>query len=201
MKKYLKITLYSLFAIIYLDSCSNNKSITEVKKVEVKPTVEDEKASIYLASGKWTNQNGKPFELKDLKGKVPVVAMVFTSCGYSCPRMVDALKNIEKQVPATKKDDVVFVLVSFDSAKDTPEVLKAFAKEKALGKNWILLHGEDADIRELSMLLDVKYEKQPNGLFAHSNVINLLNRAGAISARVEGLNENPEAIVKKLRVL
>lgn len=60
---------------------------------------------------------------------------------------------------------MVFVLVSFDSDRDHTKELKEFAKEMKLGKNWLILHGNDEDVRELSMLLDVKYKKQPNGDF------------------------------------
>ena len=43
------------------------------------------------------------------------------------------MRKIEKQVPKDKKDEVVFVLVSFDAERDHTEELKKFAEQMNLG--------------------------------------------------------------------
>jgi protein SCO1 len=154
--------------------------------------------SIYQSTGEWHNQHGDTLRLSSLEGKIPVMAMVFTQCTYACSRIVADIKNMEKQIPRDKKDKVVFVLVSFDSERDQPARLKAFASQMQLNDNWVLLHGNEEEVRELSMLLEVKYKKQPNGDFAHSNGITLLNRQGAIVTRVEGLGVNARPLLDEL---
>lgn len=157
--------------------------------------------SIYQLSGEWRNQDNEAMQLSDLNGKIPVLSMIFTNCGYACPRIVADMQNIQNQVPKDKEDKVVFVLVSFDTERDDPKRLKSFAREMQLGDNWILLHGEEDEIRTLSMLLDINYKKQPNGDFAHSNSITLLNTEGVIMEQIEGLGTNPQPILKKLSSL
>lgn len=157
--------------------------------------------SIYQSAGEWHNQHGDTLRLHAFRGKIPVVAMVFTQCTYACSRIVADIRQIEKQIPADKKDQVVFVLASFDSERDQPARLKAFADKMQLDDRWVLLHGNEAEVRELSMLLDVKYKKQPNGDFAHSNGITLLDTQGAVAARVEGLGTNARPLLDKLKSL
>lgn len=70
-----------------------------------------------------------------------------------------------------------------------------------LGDNWQVLHGDEESVRELSMLLDVKYKKQDNGDFTHSSSIALLDTEGAIATRVEGLGADPKPIIEKIRML
>lgn len=193
-----KSLLIPIFAMICLASCnSKNEKVT---RTEAEAEILDDE-SIYQIPGEWRNQDNVDFQLTDLNGKIPVVSMVFTHCGYACPRLVADMKSIEEQVPEDKKDEVVFVLITFDTERDQPDRLKSFAKEMALGDNWILLHGNDEEVRTLSMLLNIKYKKQPNGDFAHSNSITLLNKKGVIISQVEGLGSNPQPILNKLQTL
>ena len=194
----MKNLLLSLLSTLLLAACSSENKPSETSAVKVE-SISDE--SIYQLGGEWHNQDGDTLQLTQLNGKIPVVSMIFTRCGFACPRIVADLKKIEKQVPADRKDDVVFVLVSFDSERDHPDALKAFAKQMKLDEKWLLLHGDADQVRELSMLLDVKYKKQPDGSFAHSNGITLLDKRGSIAAHVDGLGSDPEPIVSKLKEL
>lgn len=191
------IVLLISITIVSIAGCTNApKEQTEKTTFE-----EPESESIYLAEGKWDNQHGDTLQLADLKGKIPVVSMVFTRCTFACPRIVGDMQAIEKQIPDDKKDQVVFVLVSFDSERDNTPELKQFTRQMKLGDNWQVLHGDEESVRELSMLLDVKYKKQDNGDFTHSSSIALLDTEGAIATRVEGLGADPKPIIEKIRML
>ena len=180
---------------VILAGCQNS---TKDRPEETTSSAESPGESIYLAEGKWDNQHGDSLRLGDLKGKIPVVSMVFTKCTFACPRIVGDMQAIEKQVPAGKKDKVVFVLISFDSERDHTSELAQFTRQMKLGNNWQVLHGDAESVRELSMLLDVKYKKQENGDFTHSSSIALLDTEGAIASRVEGLGADPGPIIKKI---
>lgn len=155
---------------------------------------EMDEESLYQVPSRWLTQNGDTVTLSSFSGKLPVVAMVFTHCPFACPRIVDEMKKIEQSLPAGKGEAVVFVLVSFDTERDHPARLREFAREMQLGSNWVLLHGGEEEVRELSMLLDVSYKKQPGGDFAHSNIITLLDKRGRIVKRIEGLAGNTAAL-------
>jgi protein SCO1/2 len=145
------------------------------------------KESIYQAGGSFTDDSGQAFALGSLRGRPVVLSMFFTSCGYACPLTVTAMLDLQQRLPAALRDQAVFVLVSFDVAHDTSEVLAKYREQRHLGGNWILLRGDDASVRELAALLGVQYRETANGMFAHTNQITVLNREGEIVHERKGL--------------
>jgi protein SCO1 len=203
MKKLFICALFVLTAglmAIGLPGCNSfEKKPGKESKVNTNQGIDAE--SLYQTGGKWDNQYGDTIRLSNLTGKIPVVSMVFTRCTFACPRIVADMRKIEKQVPKDKKDKVVFVLISFDTERDHTKELKDFAKQMNLGENWLVLHGNSEAVRELSMLLDVKYKRQPNGDFTHSSGITLLDTNGAIATKVEGLGTDPKALVDRIKTM
>ena len=145
------------------------------------------------------DQNNHPRQLSDLEGKYQLVSMIVTNCGYACPRTVLDLKMIEKGLKEDEKKKVNFALITFDVERDTPPVLLKYYKERQLNPQWVLLHGSADQVRELSTILNVKYEQRKNKAFVHSNLITVLNPKGEIIFQQEGLGIPPEAILKKIR--
>jgi protein SCO1/2 len=152
--------------------------------------------SIFNLTTKWNTEKGKEIELKDLKGKVLVVVMIYTSCKAACPRLVADMQNIEKQIPENKKSEVHYILVSIDPKNDTPQKLKAFAiKNNMNGEEWTLLHGNENSIREFANVLSVKYKEISPIDFSHSNIISVFNQNGDLVHQQEGLGvDNKETI-------
>lgn len=152
--------------------------------------------SLYHLPGSWTDQHGRAMSLSDLAGRVQVVAMVYTHCTFACPRILAQMKAVEGRLPPGADDDVGFVLVSIDPERDTPDRLRRFADDTRLDpRRWTLLSGSDADVLALSVLLGVKYRSTGDGDFAHSNVVTVLDREGAVAGRVEGLSADPGPVL------
>jgi protein SCO1/2 len=144
--------------------------------------------SLYHLESKWTDDAGQVRLLSDLRGAPVVIAMIFTNCEYACPIIVTDLMRIRAALPAAERARTRFVLVSFDTVRDTPPVLRAFRAKMTLDDPaWTLLRGEAADVQELAMLLGVKYKPDARGQFSHSNLITVLNPAGEIAFQREGL--------------
>jgi protein SCO1/2 len=154
--------------------------------------------SLYQLGGTWTDQDGKPVKLEKLSGKVQVVAMIFTTCGYACPKIVHNMKEIEQQLPAKVRKETRFLLISFDAKTDTPKRLKQYADQKMLGDRWTLLHGSRDEIRSMSMVLGVQYAPLEGGGFNHSNVITILDESGNIYKRIEGLDTSIHQAIKEI---
>ncbi len=149
--------------------------------------------SIYNLESKWITQNGDEIKLLDLSGKVLVMALVYTHCTYACPRIVADIQLIQSKIEEDHADKVGFVLVTIDPDRDTPERLKAFARENNFDpETWTLLQGQHDDILELAALLGVKYKKTTDTDFAHSNMITVLNNMGEIVHQQIGLGTDPE---------
>jgi protein SCO1/2 len=188
-----------------VSSCSKQAERQQRPVCCVKPDAPDLTAapaggnSIYQLASTWTDEDKEPFRLAALEGKTQVVAMIFTHCGYACPRIVDNMKAIEAALSGAERARTGFVLVSFDPARDSAQALKAYADEKALDGSWTLLHGTEGQVRELSMLLNVHYNALPGGNFNHSNVITVLDKKGAIVKEFQGLDINVNDVADVVR--
>jgi protein SCO1/2 len=155
--------------------------------------------SIYNLPSNWTNQNGENIEMKDLRGKVLVMVMIYTSCKSACPRLVADMRNIEKRIPENIKENVKLVLVSIDPTVDTPERLKSFAKENQMdGEQWIFLRSTEENTREFAAVLAVNYKKISPLDFSHSNIISVFNAEGELAYQQEGLGVNSDETIKKI---
>jgi protein SCO1/2 len=142
--------------------------------------------SIFTLNDTFTTQNNARIKLSSLMNKPTVVGMIFTHCTYACPRLTSDIKSIYKNM-GSKKDQVNYVLISFDTERDSPERLKEFAKEMGLDSNWTLLRGSEQSVRTLSVLLNVQYEKDLEGNFSHSNLVSVLDSKGVLKFQKEGL--------------
>jgi protein SCO1/2 len=155
--------------------------------------------SIYNLPSKWTNQDGKDIKMSDLKGKVLVMVMIYTSCKSACPRLVADMRNIESRLPENIKNNVKLVLVSIDPKVDTPKRLKSFSIENQMeGAQWTFLRSTEDNTREFAAVLAVNYKKISPLDFSHSNIISVFNAEGELAYQQEGLGVNSDETVKKI---
>lgn len=143
--------------------------------------------SLYQLGVTFTDDAGQPVTLASFRGRPVVLNMFFASCGYACPLTVTDLLAIQGRLPAELRAQTVFVLVSFDVARDTTEMLAKYRTQRGLDGQWVLLRGDNDSVRELAALLGVKYKQEADGMFAHSNIFTLLNREGEIVHQRQGL--------------
>ena len=100
MKKIILFVIASLLLI----GCNAKEEKQDIKD---KPITD---LSIYNLPEKWTNQDGKDIELKELRGKVLVMVMIYTSCKSACPRLVADMRNIEAKKMKNKKTPLPVIL-------------------------------------------------------------------------------------------
>lgn len=171
--------------IIFLASCANpsHENVDTPMVLESDVPLAGE-YSIYQVESTWINQMGAELTLEALSGRIQIVAMTYTSCEMSCPRIVAAMKDIERQVGG----NVGLVLISIDPERDSPPTLLAYSEKMGLEEgSWNLLTGTPDDILEIAALLGVRYQKMPDGEFAHSNIITILNEEGVIVHQQNGI--------------
>lgn len=183
------------------DECCVTKAVPACC-AKVEPAAPFRDKSLYQTVATWTTDANKPVKLAALKGRPQVVVMFFASCQYACPALVNDLKRIEAALPAKSRGNVGFTLVTFDTERDTPAALAEYRAIRQLpDSTWTLLHGGSDDVLELAALLGVKFKKDANGQFAHSNLITILNSEGEIVFQQTGLNQsitNPVRAIEKL---
>lgn len=181
--------LIYILSVIVLFSC---------KKAETEnQTISDE--SIFNLTSEWKTQENNTIHLVDLKGKVTVMVMIYTTCKAACPRLVADMRDIESKMPKDKLSDINFVLVSIDPETDTPERLQKFAKENFMdAPHWTFLQGNTNTVQEFANVLAVKYKKISPMDFSHSNIISVFNKTGDLVHQQEGLGVNNENTVAKI---
>ncbi|NER14690.1 redoxin domain-containing protein [Leptobacterium flavescens] len=195
-----KIFVLLVGMLILLSSC--NKAKREEEAAVNKEALENEaisELSIYNLPATWTNQNNEEIVLKDLKGDVLVMVMIYTSCKAACPRLVADMRDIETQIPKAKKGNVKLILVSIDPETDTPQRLKEFSIENEMESNqWVFLRGSEGDTREFAAVLAVNYKKISPMDFSHSNIISVFDQGGELVHQQEGLGVNNKETVAKI---
>lgn len=158
--------------------------------------------SIFDLESNWRNQEGEELTLSDLKGKVRVVAMGYTSCQYACPRIIADLVRIERELvgPDLDPDKVTLSFISIDPENDTPERMKKLEKEyKFDPRRWLLLTGEEDGVLELAVALGMKYRKTSAMDFAHSNIITILDLDGRILYQTSEIGADISKAMKAIR--
>jgi protein SCO1 len=168
---------------------------------ELKPSKPISDTSLYQLDSTWTTDQGKEIKLASLAGRPQVVTMFFANCVAACPILAHDMRKIEDALPENIRTNVGFVLISFDTERDTPQALAKFRRARRIPESWTLLTAKPDDILELAALLGVKFKKDAVEQFSHSNLITILNEKGEITFQQIGLNRNPTDAVTALTTL
>ena len=102
-----------------------------------------------------TERSGKKVELDDLRGKVILMAYVYTSCPRGCSMIVEEMKHVYDEFAPNHPG---FQIVSFTiDPEDTPEHMKQFAESRGITKdNWWFVNGPKEAVRTF-LSYDVKF--------------------------------------------
>ncbi len=118
------------------------------------------------------NQEGKPFQFHDLKGKYLLVSFVYSRCPMAkmCPltmRLVNrTLKVWKKALPAKP---VMAVAITLDPKNDTPAILKAYGKTHGVDFAQVLLAtGNEKALEDFASEVNVIGIPEANGSIGHN---------------------------------
>ena len=97
----------------------------------------------------FTDENGKAFGSKDLKGKVYIANFMFTSCQTSCPLLLKKVQMVQHRIRGVI-DRAAIVSFTVDPQNDTSAVLLNKAREMKANPNvWRFLTAPIADTKKL----------------------------------------------------
>lgn len=152
-------------------------------------------------------RSGKAVKLSDAKGKVMVLAHVYTTCPVGCSQIVAEMKDLyDEFVP--KHGGLHFVSFAIDP-NDGPERLKFFAEANGITQdNWWFVNGDQAKMRNYLSRVVKFYEvaekpkaKQTSELdkYEHDMRIALVDHEGHLRGMYDVMNPDPEfrAFAKK----
>lgn len=148
-----------------------------------------------------TDQNDRPFSLRDLRGRVAVVTFLFTSCSDTCPVLTAKLVAIQRQL-GPDKDRVHFVGITVDPLNDTPAVLKRYGQaHSADPARFSFLTGPFERIESVTKGYAVFYKRQPGGSVDHSFLTSIIDAQGTLRVQYLGWRFDTKEFLADLRSL
>lgn len=97
----------------------------------------------------FTNEFGKPFGSRELKGKFYVANFFFTSCPSTCPRLMEKMDLIQKRLKGVG-NKMAIVSFTVDPTNDTVEELFKYARKRHANPNiWSFLTGDKSELQKI----------------------------------------------------
>ena len=157
----------------------------------------------YNPSGDFTltGETGKPFHLKDLRGKVILLFFGYTSCPDACPSTLSKLRRGLNLLTTEQVEQVRTVFISVDPDRDKPELLKDYVEY--FGINAIGLTGTKAEIDKVVKAYQAHYLKIPGETgdwysINHTTTVYLHDKQGKVR-HLFLYDDTPERLAEVLR--
>jgi len=135
-----------------------------------------------------TDQARRQVRLSQFRGKVVALNFIYTSCALPqfCYRVANHFGVIQRRFRREAGREVVFLTVTFDPVRDTPEKLAEYAAQwNADPDIWHFLTGAAADVRRVCNIFGVDFFPD-EGLMNHSIRTAVIDRQGTLVANIEG---------------
>jgi len=155
--------------------------------------------SIYQLHPSLVDQDGRPFDLASLQGRVVLASMFYSSCQMVCPVIFETMRQTVAALSPQRREQVRVLMVTFDPQRDTVDVLKQTALAHGCDAHWRLVRGSETEARRIAALLGVQYRRLPSGEFNHSSAIVLVAQDGRIVTRTGVMGEVDPAFVAAIQ--
>ncbi|MGI9419095.1 MAG: SCO family protein [Geminicoccaceae bacterium] len=144
----------------------------------------------------------QPMTLDALRGKPLVINLIYTACSHTCPLVLQTLDPaIERAEELLGRDSFNIATVGFDVRHDTPERMRAFAREQGIDHpNWRFLSADQPTVDTLIENLGFTVYPSPQG-FDHLAQTTIIDQEGRIYRHVYGADFEIPAIVEPLMEL
>jgi protein SCO1/2 len=143
-----------------------------------------------------TDQDGQPFTLSSLQGKVVLIDFIFTSCPGPCPLLSLKFSQLQQRLGERLGKDVMLLSVTIDPKRDTPAVLKDYAQRyQANLQGWKFLTGSTRDIIITATTYGADYQAGAEGIIDHRLVTCLIDRTGMVVQEFAGTNYSVEDLM------
>ena len=133
------------------------------------------------------NRDGKPVRLSSYRGKPLLVSFIYTGCFQVCPLTTRSLQSaVEggRGIFGTSQFNVVSI--GFNQPADSPQSLKAFARQHRIDvPNWDFLSPHASIVEALAREFGFDYLATPAG-FDHVVQVTLLDAQGRVYRQIYG---------------
>jgi protein SCO1/2 len=145
------------------------------------------------------SQDRAPVALSDFRGKVVAVTFIFTQCTATCPVLTPMMSFVQDRLGREFGEKIVFVSITVDPERDSPEVLKEYAQ--AFGANfagWTFLTGPPEAIRDVTRRYRVFASRGANGDVEHTFLTSIIDPHGILRVQYLGVRFDPEEFRRDL---
>jgi protein SCO1/2 len=155
-----------------------------------------------IDSYKFINQDKQPVDITQFRGKPLIVSLIYTSCHHICPTLTNHLAEVVKIArEALGEESFSVMTVGFDTAVDSPERMRLYARERNINlSGWDFLSTDKDTIEAFSNDVGFIFFKSAKG-FDHLSQISLLDAEGKVYRQVYGVNYEPPILVEPLKEL
>jgi protein SCO1/2 len=140
-----------------------------------------------------TSQDGAEVTLAASRGKVVAVTFIYTWCPDICPMLTDKMARVQDELGPDFGAKIVFVSITVDPERDTPEALKEYAAAfDADFTGWSFLTGEPSAVLEVAHRYGIAVARQSDGQVDHTLLTTLVDRRGIMRVQYLGYRFDEE---------
>lgn len=164
------------------------------------PAGSDAAASPWLAVP-LVDQEGRPFRLETLRGKLVLLSFVFTRCPGPCPALTSHLVDLQHELGDDLRAEVHLVSLGIDP-EDRIEDLVAFARARGVAfDGWSFVSGRPDDVRRLAGHFASELFAGEDGEPDHRLAVFLLDREGRNVQRYAAADLDVSRVLRDVRAL
>lgn len=159
-----------------------------------------------LAPGfSFIDETGARLTSEDLRGSITLYNFTYTGCSGDCPATGASMAALQQRLAAEDTLDIPvrLVTISFDPARDTPEVLAAWLAEHDSGAlPWTAATGEPSQLKNaIGGGFGAYYAQDEGGAFTFDPMFVLVDGAGIIRTRYRTATPDPETVARDLGLI
>lgn len=150
----------------------------------------------------FTAAGDRQIRMSGYRGKPLILSFVYTSCFHTCPLLT---KNLARAVAGANRaigsGRFSVLTVGFDTAKDSPEAMRLFAKAQGVDvTNWQFVSASAPTVERLAADTGFIYFRSPNG-FDHLTQTTVIGADGRVYAQIYGDDFDVPRLVEPLKQL
>ncbi|MBZ0200616.1 MAG: SCO family protein [Ignavibacteriaceae bacterium] len=145
------------------------------------------------------------------QGKIVVIGFIFTNCPDICPFTTHNMQLIQERAKKEGVNNIQFAALSFDPDRDTPKILKQYAKARDIDlANFHFITGKkqtvDSLLKKMGVLAipgDTTYTDsgEPIYFFTHTDRITLIDQDEHLRKEYKGSKVDVDAIINDIKEL
>lgn len=192
------VTLWLLAAGVRADLVDPSTAVDEVSALKRSEAAIGRELGNYVFRDSELNT----VSLSQFRGKPLLVNLVYTGCSRACPLTIERLSRaVEVAAEAIGPDSFSVFTIGFDAAADTPQRMRAFARDHGIVEpNWRFLSGDRATIDALAQDLGFSFFSSAQG-FEHLAQTTVVDENGRVYRQIYGADFEPPALVEPLKDL